>query len=485
VSLSALRKYRAWTFLRNYGPQIVMAVVCGYTVFTYRKLERGQDPSMEARSVKAEFEREYAAIRKRHDRSSRAKTSKLLNGAGRKDAFDAVVSLAMRAGKTVEGIREALAGNEDRDLAAFAERADIAKIITVEADYLRLKERAAQASDRHRMLREAYRGQVRLAKLEGVGAGIGIFVLMLVGGALDPVVKRKLDAFRRSRAEAARRSEREIRALERRSERARRSAKAAASASPAPLRSVSAPPESPLPVTSERRQPREKAADPMRELRGRLFAALEPALGASCGPAVAALTEVLDEQAAWRIADAPQRALEIIEESGGAADWPPELCAAVGKLHAARPEAEEDATPGDGGGLRGAPRPHDSLVLPDTVVTALARDGIAPEILRLALVSGLRLHSRKAAIGGKYFPVEAFRNNVLRALKGCDDAPEVAKRVEAFLYRCGVTTYYKEGGVVSLNLKDEVGQHNAPTETGRAILDAVVAWKTAFDRKRR
>jgi hypothetical protein len=128
-------------------------------------------------------------------------------------------------------------------------------------------------------------------------------------------------------------------------------------------------------------------------------------------------------------------------------------------------------------------RPHESLEFPAQVSQEIGEAGISEENMKRVLVYGLRLSSRKAAIGGKYFVLPLFRKNAERVVESDLLRPrEVVGEIEDFLYKHGVIAYYKGDNVIMLNLKEELGRHNKPDETGQAILDSVVKWKTEFDR---
>lgn len=144
-------------------------------------------------------------------------------------------------------------------------------------------------------------------------------------------------------------------------------------------------------------------------------------------------------------------------------------------------EEDEDVVP-----AREIERPHQSLELSQETKKYISSKGILVENVKRAIIYGLRLSSRKSAIGGKYFPISAFRKNVRTVLSREGGNPEErVKVIEDFLYKEGVISYYKHGDVVKLNLKDEIGQHNEPSEIGQQILDSVISWKVEFDRKTR
>ncbi|MCP4647805.1 MAG: hypothetical protein GY852_08780 [bacterium] len=129
-------------------------------------------------------------------------------------------------------------------------------------------------------------------------------------------------------------------------------------------------------------------------------------------------------------------------------------------------------------------RPHQSLQLPSEAEDHIRSKGILVENVKRAIIYGLRLSSRKSAIGGKYFPITAFRHNVRTVLSREGGNPEErVKVIEDFLYKEGVISRYKQGDVVKLNLKDDIGQHNDPSEVGQQILDSVISWKVEFDRR--
>jgi hypothetical protein len=150
------------------------------------------------------------------------------------------------------------------------------------------------------------------------------------------------------------------------------------------------------------------------------------------------------------------------------------------------PVEEEDENGEEGVAVppREIERPHQSLEFSRETEQYIESKGILVENVRRTLVYGLRLSSRKSAIGGKYFPITAFRHNVRVVLSREGGNPEErVKVIEDFLYKEGVISYYKQGDVVKLNLKDEIGQHNDPSEIGRQMLDSVISWKVEFDRR--
>ncbi len=149
-------------------------------------------------------------------------------------------------------------------------------------------------------------------------------------------------------------------------------------------------------------------------------------------------------------------------------------------------EEDENGEGRDAVPAREIKRPHQSLELSQETEQYIASKGILVENVKRAIIYGLRLSSRKSAIGGKYFPISAFRKNVRVVLSREGGNPEErVKVVEDFLYKEGIISYYKQGDVVKLNLKDEIGQHNEPSEIGQQILDSVIGWKVEFDRKTR
>lgn len=122
--------------------------------------------------------------------------------------------------------------------------------------------------------------------------------------------------------------------------------------------------------------------------------------------------------------------------------------------------------------------PYETLEFPPDVEGQIGFRGLSVENVKKTLVRGLRLNSSKAAIGGKYFPLVAFRKNTRGFLR----AGELAD-IEEFLYKEGVISYYKNGDVVKLNLKKSIGQHNAPSVVGREILNSVISWKVEHDKR--
>jgi len=129
------------------------------------------------------------------------------------------------------------------------------------------------------------------------------------------------------------------------------------------------------------------------------------------------------------------------------------------------------------------PKPHESLVFsPDTLV-ALINEGLHPEDVRRVIVYGLRLASRKAAIGGVYFETVFFMDNAERVLEKNDrEIPIRVKEIRDFLLRHGVISYYKQGDTIRLNMKKE-DQKSTLTQLGSQMLDAVKARIHEFQRQ--
>lgn len=129
-------------------------------------------------------------------------------------------------------------------------------------------------------------------------------------------------------------------------------------------------------------------------------------------------------------------------------------------------------------------RPHESLCFPAHAEQYIESKGILVENVKRALIYGLRLSSRKSAIGGKYMPITGFMQNTRTVLsREAGDPNTRVGAIKDFLYKEGIISYYKNGNVIMLNMKAEVGQHNEPSEVGQQILDSVVGWKVEFDRK--
>ena len=128
-------------------------------------------------------------------------------------------------------------------------------------------------------------------------------------------------------------------------------------------------------------------------------------------------------------------------------------------------------------------RPHELLIFSSETEQEIASAGISSENVKRMLAYGLRLSSKKASIGGKYFPIEMFRNNSRRVLtKEAGNPDERVKVVEEFLRGEGIVSTYKQGKFARLNVKKD-GEYVEPTELGKKILDAVVGWKVEFDRE--
>jgi len=128
-------------------------------------------------------------------------------------------------------------------------------------------------------------------------------------------------------------------------------------------------------------------------------------------------------------------------------------------------------------------RPHELITFSHELEGEINAAGISPENVKRMLAYGLRLSSRKASIGGKYFPIEMFRNNSRRVLtKEAGNPDERVKVVEEFLTGEGVISTYKQGRFARLNVKKD-GEYVEPTELGQRILDAVIGWKVEFDRE--
>lgn len=144
--------------------------------------------------------------------------------------------------------------------------------------------------------------------------------------------------------------------------------------------------------------------------------------------------------------------------------------------------------PGVGEGIAGVgkkfevKRPHEQLIFPGKVSEAISDAGIDERQLKITLIYGFRLSSKKAAIGGKYLPLDVVRKNAWHAMKDeTEGAMEKVDEINSFLYKRGVITYYKNGDVVMLNKKGELGEHNKLDEIGQALLDSVMKWKNEFD----
>jgi len=122
-------------------------------------------------------------------------------------------------------------------------------------------------------------------------------------------------------------------------------------------------------------------------------------------------------------------------------------------------------------------RPHKTLMFDLTIQQAISDAKIPEDDLRLALAYGLRLSSgNKAAIGGKYFPLDFFRQNCRRLFeKNGNNASKRLGDVEKFLTSNGVVSYYQKDRI-RLNVKDDSG-YTPSTDIGSAILDAVIGWR--------
>jgi|GEM_PF-6193133 len=126
-------------------------------------------------------------------------------------------------------------------------------------------------------------------------------------------------------------------------------------------------------------------------------------------------------------------------------------------------------------------KPHKKLLFSKKAFTAIKDAGITVDDMRIALVYGLRLTSGKRAVGGRYFPVQYFRNNCEALLSNGDmPVPEKRALIEKFLLQHGVISIYrKNDGQVRLNIKED-GYYTEPSEVGHEMLDNVLAWLSNF-----
>jgi hypothetical protein len=125
-------------------------------------------------------------------------------------------------------------------------------------------------------------------------------------------------------------------------------------------------------------------------------------------------------------------------------------------------------------------RPHEMMVFPADLEKYVIEKGLNPESLKAAIVYGFNLHTnKKKARGATYLPIYRIRSNIVRAVSGITENPEVAAdEIIDFLHKEGVMGYYKKGTTAMFD--PEIGQSFPKTENGIKLINAVDKWAFEF-----